>query len=239
MAANLVKAGFEVTGYNRSPARVERLVAAGGRGAKDIAEAVREADVVATMVPDSPDVQAVLAGEGGVFENAPSGALVIDFSSIRPDVAAALAAEGTERGFRVLDAPVSGGEQGAIEGVLSIMVGGAAEDFAAAAPVFDAVGKTVVHVGPKARGRIIKAANQLIVAGNIALVAEALVFLAVPGRGRPGRRHRAGRRAGGQRRAESQNRGSMLAGDFTPGSGSSCTTRTWRSSRRRPGRRAW
>src|SRR5262249_8335386 len=92
MAANLVKAGFEVTGYNRSPARTEQLVAAGGRGAKDIAEAVREADVVATMVPDSPDVQEVLAGEGGVFENAPSGALVIDFSSIRPDVAAALAA---------------------------------------------------------------------------------------------------------------------------------------------------
>src|SRR5882672_6827863 len=104
MAANLVKAGFEVTGYNRSPARTEQLAAAGGRAAKDIAEAVREADVVATMVPDSPD------GQGGVFENAPSGALIIDFSSIRPDVAAALAADGGERGFRVLDAPVSGGE---------------------------------------------------------------------------------------------------------------------------------
>jgi 2-hydroxy-3-oxopropionate reductase len=98
MAANLVKAGFEVTGYNRSPSRVEQLEAAGGRGAKDIAGAVREADVVATMVPDSPDVQQVLAGPGGVFENAPSGALVIDFSSIRPDVAAVLAAEGAERG---------------------------------------------------------------------------------------------------------------------------------------------
>ena len=125
MAANLVKAGFDVTGYNRSPARVEELIAAGGRGAKDIAEAVREADVVATMVPDSPDVQAVLAGEGGVFESAPPGALIIDFSTIRPDIAAALAAEAAERGFRMLDAPVSGGEQGAIEGVLSIMVGGA------------------------------------------------------------------------------------------------------------------
>ena len=152
MAANLVKAGFEVIGYNRSPARIERLVAAGGRGAADIAEAVRDADVVATMVPDSPDVRSVLADQGGVFENAPAGALIIDFSSIRPDVAAALAAEGGKRGFRVLDAPVSGGEQGAIEGVLSIMVGGAAADFEAAAPVFDAVGKTIVHVGP-ARGR--------------------------------------------------------------------------------------
>ena len=177
MAANLVKAGFEVTGYNRSPARVEQLVAAGGRGAEDIAEAVRDADVVATMVPDSPDVQAVLAGEGGVFENAPSGALVIDFSTIRPDVAAALAAEGAERGFRMLDAPVSGGEQGAIEGVLSIMVGGAAADFEAAAPVFDAVGKTVVHVGPAGSGQTVKAANQLMVAGHLELLAEAIVFL--------------------------------------------------------------
>ncbi len=116
------------------------------------------------MVPDSPDVQAVLAGEGGVFEHAQPGALIIDFSSIRPDVAAALAAEGAGRGFRMLDAPVSGGEQGAIEGVLSIMVGGAADDFEAAAPVFDVVGKTIVHVGPAGSGQTVKAANQLMVA---------------------------------------------------------------------------
>ena len=177
MAANLVKAGFDVAGYNRSPARIEQLVAAGGRGAADIAEAVRDADVVATMVPDSPDVQAVLAGEGGVFEHAQPGALIIDFSSIRPDVAAALAAEGAGRGFRMLDAPVSGGEQGAIEGVLSIMVGGAAADFEAAVPIFDAVGKTVVHVGPAGSGQTVKAANQLMVAGHLELLAEAIVFL--------------------------------------------------------------
>ena len=177
MAANLVKAGFDVAGYNRSPARIEQLVAAGGRGAADIATAVRDADVVATMVPDSPDVQAVLAGEGGVFEHAQPGALIIDFSSIRPDVAAALAAEGAGRGFRMLDAPVSGGEQGAIEGVLSIMVGGAAADFEAAAPVFDAVGKTIVHVGPSGSGQTVKAANQLMVAGHLELLAEAIVFL--------------------------------------------------------------
>jgi 2-hydroxy-3-oxopropionate reductase len=177
MAANLVKAGFDVTGYNRSPARIEQLVAAGGRGASDIAGAVRDADVVATMVPDSPDVRSVLTGQGGVFDSAPAGALIIDFSTIRPDVSAALAAEGAERGFRVLDAPVSGGEQGAIEGVLSVMVGGAPEDFDAAAPVFDAVGKTVVHVGPAGSGQTVKAANQLVVAGIIELVAEAIVFL--------------------------------------------------------------
>ncbi len=177
MAANLVKAGFDVAGYNRSPARIEQLVAAGGRGAADIAEAVRDADVVATMVPDSPDVQAVLADPGGVFEHAQPGALIIDFSSIRPDVAAALAAEGAGRGFRVLDAPVSGGEQGAIEGVLSIMVGGAVADFEAAAPVFDAVGKTIVHVGPAGSGQTVKAANQLMVAGHLELLAEAIIFL--------------------------------------------------------------
>jgi len=177
MAANLVKAGFDVTGYNRHPDRVELLVAAGGHAAATTAEAVRDADVVATMVPDSPDVQAVLADPDGVFSNARPGTLIIDFSSIRPDVAAALAAEAAERGFRMLDAPVSGGEQGAIEGVLSIMVGGDAADFAAAAPVFNAVGKTVVHLGPSGSGQTVKAANQLMVAGHLELLAEAIIFL--------------------------------------------------------------
>jgi 2-hydroxy-3-oxopropionate reductase len=216
MAANLVKAGFEVTGYNRSPARVERLAAAGGRGASGIAEAVRDADVVATMVPDSPDVREVLAGEGGVFEHAKAGALVIDFSSIRPDVTKELAAEGAGRGFRVLDAPVSGGEQGAIEGVLSIMVGGEAADFEAARPVFDAVGRTVVHVGPAGSGQTVKAANQLVVAGNIELLAEAIVFLEAHGVDtEAGLRVLGGGLAGStvlQRKGAS-----MLARDFTPG----------------------
>src|SRR5262249_25407413 len=150
---------FEVTGYNRSPERVEQLVSAGGRGAKDIAEAGGGGGGGATMGPGSPDVQEGLAGQGGVLANPPSRARVIHFSSIRPGVSAALAADGAERGFRMLDAPVSGGEAGAIEGVLSIMVGGAAADFAAAAPVFDAVGKTVVHVGPAGSGQTVKAAN--------------------------------------------------------------------------------
>lgn len=177
MAANLVKAGFDVAGYNRSPAKTERLAEAGGQAAGSIAEAVRDADVVATMVPDSPDVRQVLTGDDGVFGSARPGTLIIDFSTIRPDVAAELAADGSRRGFRVLDAPVSGGEQGAIEGSLSVMVGGAAEDFAAAAPVLDAVGATVVHVGPAGSGQTVKAANQLMVAGIIELVAEAIVFL--------------------------------------------------------------
>jgi 2-hydroxy-3-oxopropionate reductase len=181
MAANLVKAGFDVTGYNRSPARAEQLASAGGHVAEDIASAVRDADVVATMVPDSPDVQNVLAGQGGVFENAPQGALIIDFSTILSHVAAALAAEAARHGFRMLDAPVSGGEQGAIEGVLSIMVGGAAADFETAAPVFNAVGKTIVHVGPNGSGQTVKAANQLMVAGHLELLAEAIIFLEAHG----------------------------------------------------------
>ena len=177
MACNLIKAGYDVTGYNRSQAKVDALVAAGGRGASSVAEVVAGAEVVATMLPDSPDVTAVLGGEDGVFASARPGALVIDFSTIRPDVSAQLAADGKARGFRVLDAPVSGGEQGAIDGVLSIMVGGEAADFAAARPLFEAVGKTVVHVGPAGAGQTVKAANQLIVAGTIELVAEAIVFL--------------------------------------------------------------
>jgi 2-hydroxy-3-oxopropionate reductase len=216
MAGNLVKAGFDVTGYNRSPARVEQLVAAGGHGAADVAGAVRDADVVATMVPDSPDVQAVLAGEGGVFENARPGTLIIDFSSIRPDVAAGLAADATERGYRMLDAPVSGGEQGAIEGVLSIMVGGDAADFEAAAPVFDAVGKTVVHVGPSGSGQTVKAANQLMVAGHLELLAEAIVFLEAYGVDTEAALRVLGGGLAGS--TVIQRKGAaMLARDFTPG----------------------
>ena len=174
MAANLVKAGFDVVGYNRSPEKVKELVEKGGRGAEDVASAVREADVVITMVPDSPDVEAV---SGEVFAGAREGTLYIDMSTIRPDVAVRVAEAGREAGVRVLDAPVSGGEAGAVEGSLSIMVGGSAEDFADARPVLDAVGKTIVHVGPAGSGQTVKAANQLIVAGNIQLLAEAVVFL--------------------------------------------------------------
>ncbi|MDT7657811.1 MAG: hypothetical protein QOF38_2526 [Pseudonocardiales bacterium] len=181
MAVNLSKAGFDVVGYNRSKGRADQLAERGGRAAGTVAEAVHDADVVVTMLPDSPDVQAVLLGGDGVFAHGRRGALVIDASTIRPDVSTALAREGAEHGFRVLDAPVSGGEHGAVDGTLSIMVGGAAEDFVAARPVLDAVGKTIVHVGPAGSGQTVKAANQLIVAGTIELVAEAIVFLEAHG----------------------------------------------------------
>jgi len=177
MAKNLMSAGFNVTGYNRSEAAVNALAEAGGSKAASIAEAVAEADVIITMVPDSPDVQDVVLGENGAFAHAKAGALWIDNSSIRPDVAVSLAAAAREAGLRPLDAPVSGGEAGAINAALSIMVGGEQADFDAAKPVLEAIGKTIVLVGPAGSGQTVKAANQLIVAANIQALSEAVVFL--------------------------------------------------------------
>ena len=171
MAVNLVRDGHEVSGYNRSSAKAERLAEEGGQAAGSMAEAVRDADVVITMLPDSPDVEAVVFGENGVLAN--TDALLIDMSTVSPATARAIA----ERHERSLDAPVSGGEQGAVDGALSIMVGGRADDFDAALPVLRAMGKTIVHVGPAGAGQTVKAANQLIVAGTIQLVAEALTFV--------------------------------------------------------------
>ena len=181
MAANLVEAGFEVVGHSRRRESADALVAAGGRWADTVAAAVGDADAIITMLPDSPDVEAVALGPDGIVNHAADGALYLDMSSIRPDVAREVAAAGTERGLRCLDAPVSGGERGAIDGKLSIMVGGAAEDVTAAQPLLDVMGATIVHVGPAGAGQTVKAANQLIVAGNIALLAEALVFLQAQG----------------------------------------------------------
>ncbi len=181
MAANLVKAGFDVVGYNRSQAAVDKLAEQGGKAASSVAEAVRGADVVITMLPDSPDVERVALGDDGVLANAKPGLLYIDCSTIKPDTARTVAEQAAKQGVRVLDAPVSGGEQGAIDGVLSIMVGGEPEAFEAARGVFDAVGKTVVHVGKAGSGQTVKAANQLIVAGTLELVAESIVFLEAHG----------------------------------------------------------
>lgn len=177
MAAHLVRAGYDVIGYNRSPAKIVQLVEAGGRAADSIAAAVGAADVVALMVPDTTDVQDVLTGSAGVFEHGREGALIIDFSSIRPDAAAEFAQQAGVHGYSMVDAPVSGGEAGAKNAALSIMVGGSDANFRAAEPILNVLGKTVVHVGPSGSGQTVKAANQLIVAGNIALLAEAVMFL--------------------------------------------------------------
>jgi 2-hydroxy-3-oxopropionate reductase len=157
------------------------LTAAGGKAATGIAQATSEADVVVTMLPNYPQVEAVALGEGGVLESAKPGLLYVDMSTIRPQTSRRIAEEARDKGVRVLDAPVSGGEQGAIDGVLSIMVGGSAEDFAAATPVFEPLGKTIVHVGPHGAGQTVKAANQLVVGGTYALVAEAIVLMEAAG----------------------------------------------------------
>jgi 2-hydroxy-3-oxopropionate reductase len=216
MAANLVGAGFDVTGYNRGPEKVARLVEAGGRGAGSVAEAVRGAEVIITMVPDSPDVEAVTGGDVGIFANAEKGALYVDMSTIRPDVAVRVAEDGRAAGLRVLDAPVSGGEAGAVEGSLSIMVGGEPDDVEAARPVLEALGTTIVHVGPSGSGQTVKAANQLIVAGNIELLAEAVVFLEAYGVDTGAALEVLG---GGLAGSTVLNRkgASMLAREFTPG----------------------
>lgn len=190
MAANLAKAGHDVTGHSHKDSAMERLVAAGGKAAPSSAEAVADAEVVVTMLRDSANVEEVMLGPDGVFETlrdrqarAPGdpGVLYIDFSSISPDTSRALARAGAEVGARVLDAPVSGAETGAIEGRLSIMVGGDPEDFEAARPVFEAVGTTFTLVGPHGAGQVVKAANQLVVGGSYALVSEAIVLMEASG----------------------------------------------------------
>jgi 2-hydroxy-3-oxopropionate reductase len=177
MAINLVRAGHDVIGYNRSRPNVDRLVESGGRAAGSIAEAVSGADVIITMLPDSPDVEAVALGENGVLSGARPGTVYIDMSTIRPEVSRRLAEAGRARRIGVLDAPVSGGEHGAIAGTLSIMVGGAGAHLEAVRPILDVLGSKVVHVGAAGAGQTVKAANQLVVAGIIGVVSEAVVFL--------------------------------------------------------------
>ncbi|WP_326799214.1 2-hydroxy-3-oxopropionate reductase [Streptomyces sp. NBC_01808] len=177
MSENLIAAGYQVTGYTLEQDKLDRLAKAGGTAAGSIAEAVADADVIITMVPASPQVEAVAYGPDGILAHARSGALLVDMSSITPQTSVDLAKNAAERGIRVLDAPVSGGEAGAVEAVLSIMVGGEQADFERARPVFEALGRTIVHCGPHGAGQTVKAANQLIVAVNIQACAEAVVFL--------------------------------------------------------------
>jgi 2-hydroxy-3-oxopropionate reductase len=181
MAAHLVAAGHDVSGYDVAAAAGEKLEAAGGRAARDVADAVAGADVVITMLPNHPQVEEVVLAAGGVLDTAGPGTLLIDMSTIRPETSIAVAEAARDKKIRVLDAPVSGGQAGAEQAALSIMVGGLEEDFAAAKPVLDAVGKTVVHVGPHGAGQVVKAANQLVVGGIYGLVAEAIVLLEASG----------------------------------------------------------
>ncbi|MCU1658362.1 MAG: 2-hydroxy-3-oxopropionate reductase [Pseudonocardiales bacterium] len=216
MAGHLVAAGHHVTGFDVNRASVDRLVAAGGKGASSVAEAVREAAVVITMLPNHPQVEQVVLGEDGVLANAASGTLLIDMSTIRPETSIAVATTGVERGVRVLDAPVSGGEAGAKQASLSIMAGGTEADFAAAKPILEVLGTTIVHVGRHGAGQVVKAANQLVVAGIYALVSEAIVLLDASGvDAKSGLDVLAGGLAAN--RILDLKRDSMIAREFTPG----------------------
>jgi 2-hydroxy-3-oxopropionate reductase len=174
MARNLLAAGWPLTVHSRSPGPVDELVEAGAGRASTPADVAAATDVVITMLPDTPDVATVLFGPSGVIEGASAGSLVIDMSSIDPIPTRRFAGSLAERGVAMLDAPVSGGERGAIDGSLSIMAGAEDAAFERAKPIFEALGTNIVHVGPSGAGQIAKACNQLVVAATIEAVAEAL-----------------------------------------------------------------
>jgi 2-hydroxy-3-oxopropionate reductase len=176
MARNLLAAGFPLTVYSRSDGPVEALVDAGAARAAGPAAVAEASDITITMLPDTTDVEQVLTGGGGVLEGAAPGSFVIDMSSIDPGPTRVMADAFAAKDVAMLDAPVSGGEKGAIDAALSIMVGGPDDAFARATPVFEALGKNIVHVGPSGAGQIAKACNQLVVAATIEAVAEALVL---------------------------------------------------------------
>ena len=176
MAKNLISAGHELVLYNRTKVKAEELAGDGADIAKHPREVAERSDIVVTMLPDSPQVEEVLAGEDGVFEGIGEGDLLVDMSTISPVVTRNLADAASERGASMLDAPVSGGDVGAIEGTLSIMVGGEERDFERARPLFDVMGGTVTHVGPPGAGQVVKACNQIVVALTIEAVSEALVL---------------------------------------------------------------
>ena len=181
MARNLIKAGYSLVVHNRSRAAVEELIEDGAQAAGSPKEAAECSDVIMTMLPDSPDVELVYTGEEGIFSGVKSGTLLIDMSSIAPAVARAVAAEAEKLGCDMIDAPVSGGEAGAIGGTLSIMIGGKGSAVERAMPIFQPLGKNIVHVGAPGAGQVTKAANQMVVGTTIAIVGEALVLAAKAG----------------------------------------------------------
>ena len=176
MARNLLKAGFEVVAYNRTKSKAEQLAKEGAKKADSPRELAMECPVVITIVSDTPDVEEVILGKDGVIEGIKSGSVVIDMSTISPQATQEIAARLRQKEVHMLDAPVSGGEQGAIKGTLSIMVGGDAEVFERCKPIFEAMGKNIAHVGPNGMGQTVNLVNQILVAGNLNAVVEGLVF---------------------------------------------------------------
>jgi 2-hydroxy-3-oxopropionate reductase len=181
MARNLLKAGHPLVVHNRSRGAVDELAAAGARAAGAPNEVARQADVVITMLPDSPDVQAVVLGPTGVLAGARTGSVLIDMSTIAPAVTRQIAAEAAKVGVKTLDAPVSGSEQGAINATLAIMVGGETATFERCRPILAAMGKSVVHVGGAGMGHTVKLVNQIIGLATCEAVCEGLLVAAKAG----------------------------------------------------------
>ncbi|HWH76286.1 MAG TPA: 2-hydroxy-3-oxopropionate reductase [Candidatus Binatus sp.] len=176
MARHLLKAGYPLVLHNRSRAAIDELSKEGAQNAANAKEVAQRCKVLITMLPDSPDVELVYAGENGVLSGVKTGSLLIDMSSISPVVARRIAANAEKLGCDMLDAPVSGGEVGAINATLSIMIGGKVSAVERAMPIFDKLGKNIVHVGEAGAGQVTKAANQMVVGATIAIVSEALVL---------------------------------------------------------------
>jgi len=181
MARNLLKAGYPLTVWNRTRAKMEPLVQEGAQPADSPREVAERSDVVITMVSDTPDVEQVVLGPQGVIEGGRPGMVVIDMSTISPTATRQMAERLREKGIEMLDAPVSGGQWGAIHATLSIMVGGKREVFERCLPIFQAMGKRITYCGPNGMGQVTKAVNQIIVAGTLAAVCEGLVFAARAG----------------------------------------------------------
>jgi 3-hydroxyisobutyrate dehydrogenase len=181
MARNLLKAGYSLTVHSRRWSTVEELMADGATGVGSPREVAEHSEVVISIVTDTPDVQQVILGTHGVIEGIPEGGIIIDMSTISPTATREIAQTVGDRGAYFLDAPVSGGEGGAIAGTLSIMVGGDAEIFAACLPIFQAMGKTIIHVGGNGAGQLTKLCNQIAVAVTNLAMSEALVFAAKAG----------------------------------------------------------
>ncbi|MCS7119598.1 MAG: NAD(P)-dependent oxidoreductase, partial [Candidatus Bathyarchaeota archaeon] len=181
MALNLLRAGFPLTVWNRTRSRMEDLLKLGASGANSPREVAERSDVVITMVSDSPDVEEVILGSEGIIYGAHEGLIVIDMSTISPAVTKKISDELAERNVRMLDAPVSGGEAGAKEATLSIMVGGPEDAFEECLPIFRALGKKIVYMGPSGSGQMAKLCNQVICALNIQAVCEGLILAAKAG----------------------------------------------------------
>ncbi len=176
MARNLLKAGFSLTVWNRTAARMDELVADGAQAGDSPAAVAARSDIIFICVSDTPDVEEVVLSENGIMQGAERGALVVDCSTISPKATRALAEKLDEKGIAMLDAPVSGGSEGAARGTLSIMVGGPADQFERARPAFEAMGKTITHVGDHGAGQTVKGVNQVLVVGNTLAMCEALLF---------------------------------------------------------------